>query len=63
MAGSVIGSPHELKEMLAFAVKHNIRPWIQKYDMDDINKALPDFQAGKPRYRFVLVNTDNGGKM
>lgn len=63
IAGSTIGSPTELKEMLAFAVKHNIRPWIQKYDMDDINKALPDFKAGKPRYRIVLVNTDNGGKM
>lgn len=63
VAGSTIGSPHELKEMLDFAVKHKIRPWIQKYNMDDINQALPDFKAGKPRYRFVLVNTDNEGKM
>lgn len=63
VAGSTIGSPSELKEMLEFAAKHNVRPWIQKYDMDDINKALPDFKAGKPRFRFVLVNTDQGGKM
>ncbi|KAK9897902.1 putative alcohol dehydrogenase [Cystobasidium minutum MCA 4210] len=63
VAGSTIGSPQELKEMLEFAAKHKIHPWIQKYNMDDINKALPDFKAGKPRYRFVLVNTDQGGKL
>jgi D-arabinose 1-dehydrogenase-like Zn-dependent alcohol dehydrogenase len=49
--------------MLSFAAEHKISPWIQKYNMDNINTALPDFKAGKPRYRFVLVNTDNGGKM
>lgn len=63
VAGSNIGSPNQIMRMLDFAAKHKIAPWIQKYNMDDINKAMPDFQEGKPRYRFVLVNTDNGGKM
>ena len=49
--------------MLAFAAEHDVKPWINRYNFDDINTALPDFQAGKPRYRFVLVNTDNGGKL
>jgi alcohol dehydrogenase (NADP+) len=51
------------RSMLMFAVDHDIQSWIQQYDMKDINKAMPDFKAGKPRYRFVLLNTDNGGKM
>lgn len=63
IAGSNIGSPKEIAEMFQFAVKHNIKPWIQKWNFDDINKALPSFQKGDPRYRFVLVNVDNGGKI
>ncbi|XAO26409.1 hypothetical protein I312_105246 [Cryptococcus bacillisporus CA1280] len=53
----------EIAEMFEFAVKHNIKPWIQKWNFDDINKALPSFQKGDPRYRFVLVNLDNGVKL
>lgn len=40
-----------------------LSPWVEKYDMDDINTALKDFNEGKPKYRYVLVNKDNGGKM
>jgi D-arabinose 1-dehydrogenase-like Zn-dependent alcohol dehydrogenase len=67
VGGSNIGSPAMIRKMLEFAAEHDIgtkqspSPYIQKYNMDDINKALPDFKAGKPRFRFVLVNTDNGG--
>jgi D-arabinose 1-dehydrogenase-like Zn-dependent alcohol dehydrogenase len=69
VGGSNIGSPAMIRKMLDFAVEHDIgtkklpSPYIQKYDMDEINKALPDFKAGKPRFRFVLVNTDNGGQL
>lgn len=63
VAASAIGSPDEIRQMFDLALKHNVRPWIKKYNMDDINTALDDFRAGKPRYRFVMVNTDNGGKM
>ncbi|OXC71334.1 hypothetical protein AYX13_00201 [Cryptococcus neoformans] len=63
VAGSNIGSPKEITEMFKFALKHNIKPWIQKWNFNDINKALPSFRKGDPRYRFVLVNTDNGGKL
>lgn len=63
VAGSHIGSPDQTTEMLKFTVDNNIKPWVQKYNMDDINKALKDFNAGKPEFRFVLVNTDNGGKL
>lgn len=63
VAGSPIGSPSEIKEMLDLAVRKNIKPWIKKYNMDDINQAVKDLKAGTARYRFVLVNTDNGGVM
>ncbi|KAI9486112.1 MAG: chaperonin 10-like protein [Benjaminiella poitrasii] len=56
IVGSLIGSPNEIRDMLEFADKHNVRPWIQKYPMKDVNKALEDFRAGKPRFRFVLEN-------
>jgi alcohol dehydrogenase (NADP+) len=49
--------------MLNFAVEKSIKLWVQKWGMDDINKAMPAFKEGKPRYRFVLVNTDNRGKL
>ncbi|KAI8991063.1 chaperonin 10-like protein [Mycotypha africana] len=54
--GSAIGSPNEIREMLKFAAEKNVRPWIQKYSMKDVNKAMENFRAGKPRFRFVLEN-------
>lgn len=54
--GSAIGSPTEIEEMLAFAAEHNIKPWIDTYPMSEVNKAIEDFRAGKPRFRFVLEN-------
>ncbi|KAH8552468.1 chaperonin 10-like protein [Umbelopsis sp. PMI_123] len=56
LCGSLIGSPSEIQEMLEFADKTGVRPWIQKYSMSDVNKAIADFREGKPRYRFVLEN-------
>lgn len=31
--------------------------------MKDINKALPAAKAGKPKFRYVLVNEENGAKL
>ncbi|PBP21413.1 GroES-like protein [Diplocarpon rosae] len=56
MGGSMIGGPKAIAEMLEFAVKHDVHPWIQERPMKEANDALIDFEAGKPRYRFVLVN-------
>ncbi|KAG1438897.1 hypothetical protein G6F56_012480 [Rhizopus delemar] len=54
--GSAIGSPSMIEEMLLFAVKHNVKPWITKYPMKDARQAIKDFREGKPKYRFVLEN-------
>lgn len=56
ICGSAIGSPAEIVDMLEFAAKHNVKPWLQTYPMSEAPKAIEDFNAGKPRFRFVLKN-------
>ncbi|KAG4421367.1 hypothetical protein IFR04_005550 [Cadophora malorum] len=56
MGGSMIGSPKDISEMLEFAAKNNIHPWIQERPMKDANQSIVDMDAGKARYRYVLVN-------
>jgi D-arabinose 1-dehydrogenase-like Zn-dependent alcohol dehydrogenase len=56
IVGSVAGSPSVTEEMLQFAADHNINAWYKKYSMKDVNKAIEDFRAGLPRFRFVLEN-------
>ncbi|GAN09919.1 conserved hypothetical protein [Mucor ambiguus] len=54
--GTLIGSPKEIEEMLAFADEHEIKPWITTYPMSKANEALEYFKARKPRFRLVLKN-------
>ncbi|KAF2435411.1 NAD(P)-binding protein [Tothia fuscella] len=58
IGGSNIGSPAEIQEMLEFAAEKGIKPWIQEVPMKDANKAIVDMEAGKARYRIVLVNEE-----
>ena len=53
---SLIGSPDEVREMFELVEKKGIKPWIQTRPMEDANNVILDFQAGKPRYRYVLMN-------
>jgi len=62
--GSAIGSPTTtIPDMLKFAAEKGVKPWIKKYDMKDVNEAIPAFERGEPRYRFVLVNPHHGGQL
>ncbi|KAG0057319.1 hypothetical protein BGZ83_011562 [Gryganskiella cystojenkinii] len=54
IVGSHLGNKADTIEMLEFAAKHNIRPWIEKRPFEDCNEACKDVHAGKPRYRIVL---------
>ncbi|KAL1408569.1 hypothetical protein Q8F55_005382 [Vanrija albida] len=63
VAGSLIGSPADLANLFELAAKKGVHPMIEKFNMDDINTAIQGARDGKPRYRYVLVNTDNGGKL
>jgi alcohol dehydrogenase (NADP+) len=56
VTGSAIGSPREIEEMLQLVAETGLQPWTQEIPMKGANQAIIDFEAGKPRYRFVLVN-------
>jgi alcohol dehydrogenase (NADP+) len=56
LTGSLVGSPGEIEEMLKLAADKKVKAWIQERPMKDANQAIKDFEAGKPRYRFCLVN-------
>ena len=56
MTGSLIGSPNEIKEMLQLAAEKNITPLVEERPMSDANQAIIDMEAGKARFRYVLVN-------
>ena len=54
--GSFIGSPKTMREMLAFADEHEIKPQIELMSMSQVNEAIRRVKEGKARYRIVLVN-------
>ncbi|KAF5135222.1 NADP-dependent alcohol dehydrogenase 6 [Metarhizium anisopliae] len=56
VAGTNIGSPSEIREMLDLAATKNIKPWVEQRPMKDANRTILDFEAGKPRFRYVLFN-------
>ncbi|KAI1433170.1 zinc-binding dehydrogenase [Xylaria sp. CBS 124048] len=56
ISGSVTGAPWEMREMLQLAADKNVKPWIMERPMKDANQVVLDFEAGKARYRYVLVN-------
>ena len=63
ISGSAIGSPAEISEMLELMHKEKIEGWIKKWPMDKVNEAVPSMDKGDARYRYVLVNTENGGQL
>lgn len=56
LGGSLIGSPDEIREMLALAAEKSVKPWVQERPMKDANQAILDMDNGAARYRYVLVN-------
>ncbi len=46
----------DIAEMLAFAAKHNVHPWIQERPLSETNAAVVDMDKGNARYRYVLCN-------
>lgn len=54
ISGSPVGSPGNIAKMLEFAVRHNIKPVIEKYRFDNINDAIARLRSGQTHYRIVL---------
>lgn len=53
--GSVVGSPHQIAEMLSFSALHNVRPTVEIVSMHDVNLALDKVRNNRARYRMVLA--------
>jgi alcohol dehydrogenase (NADP+) len=56
IGGSSIGSPQEIRDMLALFAEKKVMTWNQNVPMKDANRAIVDMENGKARYRYVLVN-------
>ncbi|NVJ59349.1 MAG: NAD(P)-dependent alcohol dehydrogenase [Gammaproteobacteria bacterium] len=56
VSASPVGAPVTIAEMLDFAVRHDIKPKVEVFDMKDVNKAIQHLKDGKARYRVVLKN-------
>ncbi|KAF5024559.1 hypothetical protein F66182_3322 [Fusarium sp. NRRL 66182] len=55
-------SPDEIREMLELAAAKNLKPWIEMRPMRTANEVLGDLEAGKARFRYVLVNDEPTNK-
>jgi len=54
VSGSPVGSPSTIAKMLEFSNLHNIKPVIEKFKFEDVNKAIEQLRSGKAHYRVVL---------
>jgi alcohol/geraniol dehydrogenase (NADP+) len=56
IAGSDIGGPAQIREMLHFCARHRISPRIEQFPMNeaDVNTAVARLRENKVRYRAVL---------
>ncbi len=55
VSASPVGAPANIARMLEFAVRHNIKPIIEKFRFDQVNDALAHLRSGRARYRIVLT--------
>ena len=54
ISGSPVGSPKNIKKMLNFCVKYNIKPIVEHFKFSDINKAIEKVRSNEIRFRAVL---------
>lgn len=56
LSGSPIGSSHQMRAMLDFAAKHDVRPIIEEFTHSTANDAIAKIRDGSIRFRAVLKN-------
>ena len=54
VAGSIIGSIAETREVLGFCAKHGIGPDAEVIPIQQINQAYEDVEKGEVRFRYVI---------
>jgi len=53
--GSVIGAPHQIREMLRFAARYDVRTAVEVLPMEQVNLALEKIRRNQAWYRMVLA--------
>ncbi len=56
ITGSPVGSPHQIREMLDVAARHDIKAQTELFPMAKANDAIEKVKKNKVRYRAVLAN-------
>ena len=56
IAGSPVGSPFRIREMLDVAARHGVKAMTERFPMASANEAVAKVKKGKVRYRAVLTN-------
>lgn len=54
VSGSPVGSPENLRKMLEFSARHQIKPIVETFRFDQVNEAMEHLRNGKPHYRIIL---------
>ncbi|KAI9170747.1 Alcohol dehydrogenase-like protein [Paramyrothecium foliicola] len=49
------GNARDCEEAIRFSQTHGVKCMIEKYPLSDVQKAVDDLVAGKPRFRNVLI--------
>ena len=49
------GPPQQMPRALEFISKHNIKPKVEQYKLDDINKMIDLMHSGKSKSRMAVV--------
>jgi uncharacterized zinc-type alcohol dehydrogenase-like protein len=55
VSGSSVGSPSETARMLDFAARTGVRPIIEQFALEDVNRALDRVRSGRVRFHTVLA--------
>ena len=54
VSASPVGSPANIARMLDFAVRHDVKPVIENFPLNQVNDAMERLRSGQARYRIVL---------
>lgn len=55
IVGSVIGTPREIEDLLAFGARKGVQPHIETFALDEIGEAVEKLHAGALRFRGVFT--------
>jgi uncharacterized zinc-type alcohol dehydrogenase-like protein len=54
VSGSPTGAPVTIAQMLEFAARRGVKPYVEHFPLANVNDALARLKEGAARYRIVL---------